>query len=142
MNDRHYDSLGVTRDASAADIKAAFRRLALRWHPDKGGDVERFKQLHAAWNVLNNIHKRAEYNSKLLRHESTDGLVRAADSGAPAVGPLFSRAESDNSHLRGNSISSRHSRGDPAREVFSGMSHKGFSPGEEIKRRSKERTSS
>ena len=41
-NKRYYDLLGVEKDADANDIKKAFRKKALREHPDKGGDPEKF----------------------------------------------------------------------------------------------------
>ena len=50
-----YVILGVPRDASLADIKRAYRRLAMRWHPDRNTDpgaTERFKQIRAAYDLL------------------------------------------------------------------------------------------
>lgn len=41
--------LGVPRDATAADIKRAFRRRALETHPDRGGDAEAFQAVHRAY---------------------------------------------------------------------------------------------
>lgn len=46
-----YDVLGVTKDATPADIKAAFRSLARTHHPDVGGDVEEFKRLRVAYDA-------------------------------------------------------------------------------------------
>ena len=44
----YYDVLGVDRGASASEIKKAFRRVAMKHHPDRGGDEEKFKELQLA----------------------------------------------------------------------------------------------
>lgn len=63
-----YEMLGVPRDASAQDIKKAFRVLARECHPDvAGGDpakLERFKQIRAAYEVLADPAQRARYDRK------------------------------------------------------------------------------
>ncbi|CEL94090.1 unnamed protein product [Vitrella brassicaformis CCMP3155] len=69
-----YDRLGVSRDATATEIKKSFRQLALRHHPDKGGDVELFKNINIAWEVLGDDDKRSDYDKKLIRLRSMDGL--------------------------------------------------------------------
>ena len=62
----HYKTLGVTRDAPAAEIKAAYRKLALQFHPDRNpGDAaaeERFKEVSQAYAVLGDEEKRARYH--------------------------------------------------------------------------------
>ena len=58
----YYDTLGVKKDASADDIKKAFRKLARKHHPDAGGDEEKFKEINEAYEVLSNEEKRAEYD--------------------------------------------------------------------------------
>lgn len=59
----HYKTLGVERTASAEDIKRAFRKLAMQYHPDRGGDEARFKEIQAAYDVLGNAQRRAEYDN-------------------------------------------------------------------------------
>ena len=44
----HYETLGVQRDATAKEIKTAFRKLAMKHHPDKGGDQDQFKRIQGA----------------------------------------------------------------------------------------------
>ena len=57
-----YDVLGVTKKATQTEIKKAFRKLALKKHPDKGGDVEEFKKIQAAYEVLGDEEKRSKYD--------------------------------------------------------------------------------
>jgi len=62
----HYKTLGVARDAPEAEIKAAYRKLALQFHPDRNpGDAaaeERFKVVSQAYAVLGDAEKRARYD--------------------------------------------------------------------------------
>ena len=60
-----YGVLGVGRDASADEIKRAFRKLAMEFHPDRNKEPEaetRFKQVNAAYEVLSDTDKRAKYD--------------------------------------------------------------------------------
>lgn len=78
----HYDTLGVARDADAATIKSAYRKLALRYHPDRNnGDreaEERFKAINEAYAVLSDPDKRARYDR-----------YGDADAGAAFSGDIF-----------------------------------------------------
>ncbi|MEE6634737.1 molecular chaperone DnaJ [Limosilactobacillus pontis] len=61
----YYDILGVSKDASEADIKHAYRRLAAKYHPDVNhapGAEEKFKQINEAYDVLSDQQKRAQYD--------------------------------------------------------------------------------
>ena len=61
----YYQILGVTRDASAEDIKKAYRRLARKYHPDVSKEAraeERFKEVAEAYEVLREPEKRAAYD--------------------------------------------------------------------------------
>ena len=58
----YYDVLGVPTDASEADIKKAFRKLASQHHPDKGGDTNKFQQIQEAYEVLSDANRRHEYD--------------------------------------------------------------------------------
>ena len=60
----YYDTLGVQRDADAKEVKRAYRRLAVQYHPDKNPDdkaaEERFKEINEAYEVLGDREKRAK----------------------------------------------------------------------------------
>ena len=58
----YYESLGVNRNASAKEIKSAFRKKAAEHHPDKGGDPNQFKQINEAYQTLSNNEKRSMYD--------------------------------------------------------------------------------
>eukprot|EP00966_Prymnesium_polylepis_P258818 5977523-Prymnesium_polylepis.1 len=58
-----YVRLGVSADASDADVRAAYRKLALRHHPDKGGDGEAFKRCAEAYAVLTDPARRRAYDA-------------------------------------------------------------------------------
>lgn len=58
----YYEVLGVKKDASADEIKKAFRRAAIENHPDRGGDEEKFKELNEAYEVLKDNEKRKRYD--------------------------------------------------------------------------------
>ena len=64
----YYETLGVDRNASAEEIKSAYRKLARKWHPDlhtgdeKQKAEERFKQINEAYEVLSDQDKRAKYD--------------------------------------------------------------------------------
>ena len=76
---RHYEVLGLQQDASAEQIKAAYKRLALREHPDRhGGDrdaEDRFKGFSQAFSVLSDPKQRIRYDAELLATRGARQLV-------------------------------------------------------------------
>lgn len=58
----YYKTLGVEKNASQDDIKRAFRKLAHQYHPDKGGEEAKFKEINEAYQVLGDEKKRAQYD--------------------------------------------------------------------------------
>jgi molecular chaperone DnaJ len=79
----YYDVLGVGKDASADEVKKAFRRLAVQHHPDKeGGDETKFKEINEAYEVLKDPSKRQRYDQ--FGHAGVGGS--AASDGNPFGG--------------------------------------------------------
>ncbi|XP_035248947.1 dnaJ homolog subfamily B member 2 isoform X2 [Anguilla anguilla] len=78
----YYDVLGVSRNASSEDIKKAYRKLALQWHPDKNPDNKeeaerKFKEIAEAYEVLSDTSKREAYD-----HFGKDGVPSSGSSGS------------------------------------------------------------
>ena len=113
----YYRILGVNRDASAQDIKKAFRQLALRYHPDRNNDnmkqaEEKFKKINEAYEVLGDEQKKRQYDRLLdwpsylrrtiiINDTSKDGadldlaremLQRLADMGLSLGAPNYQRS--------------------------------------------------
>lgn len=76
----YYEILGVTKNASQDEIKKAFHKLAHKYHPDKGGDEKKFKEVNEAYQVLSDKAKRAQY----------DQYGRVFENGQPGGDPGFS----------------------------------------------------
>lgn len=72
--DNLYDVLGVTQDATEAELKRAFRALSKKYHPDVNpGDrkaEEKFREVSEAYSLLQDSHKRAEYDKKLDKEKN------------------------------------------------------------------------
>ncbi len=62
MSKNYYKILGVEKNATPEAIKKAYRELAHKYHPDKGGDAERFKEINEAYQILSDKDKRAQYD--------------------------------------------------------------------------------
>lgn len=64
----YYEVLGVDRGASADDIKKAYRKLAIKFHPDKNPDdptaEDKFKEAAEAYSILSDENKRARYEDR------------------------------------------------------------------------------
>ena len=62
VDNKLYNILDISPNASVSEIKKAYRKLAMQYHPDKGGDQNKFKEITSAYEVLSDPDKRANYD--------------------------------------------------------------------------------
>ncbi len=96
----YYATLGVARDASAEDLKKAYRKLAMQYHPDRNGHDKtaeaRFKEINEAYEVLKDDQKRAAYDR--FGHAAFEGGNAGAGAGfgdAGGLGDIFDQMFGD-----------------------------------------------
>ncbi len=58
----YYKILGVSKNSTPDEIKKAYRKLAMQYHPDRGGNQEKFKEVNEAYQILSNREKKAQYD--------------------------------------------------------------------------------
>jgi molecular chaperone DnaJ len=87
----YYEVLGCGRDASEADLKKAYRRLAMKYHPDRNSDDKdaesKFKEAKEAYEVLTDEHKRSAYDQ--FGHAGVEAGRGAGFGGADAFSDIF-----------------------------------------------------
>ena len=88
----YYDILGVSKDASAAELKKAYRKMALKYHPDKNPDnkaaEDKFKEAAEAYEVLNNPEKKSRYDQ--FGHQGMSGAGGFGGQGGMSMDDIFS----------------------------------------------------
>ena len=88
----YYEVLGVNRDAPEDDLKKAYRRLAMKWHPDRNPDnpkaEEKFKEAKEAYEILCEPAKRSAYDQ--FGHAGIDPHSAGAGAGMGGFGDIFS----------------------------------------------------
>ncbi|MBU2928412.1 molecular chaperone DnaJ [Winogradskyella psychrotolerans] len=93
MKEDYYEILGLSKGASDAEIKKAYRKMALKYHPDKNPDdssaEEKFKKAAEAYEVLSNADKKARYDQ--FGHQAFDGSGGFGGGGGMNMDDIFSQ---------------------------------------------------
>ena len=88
----YYEVLGVSKDASADEIKKSYRKLAMKYHPDRNPDdaaaEKSFKEAAEAYEVLSDQEKRQRYDQ--FGHAGIDGMGHAGSGGFSSMDDIFS----------------------------------------------------
>ena len=90
----YYESLGIERDASEEEVKKAFKKAALKYHPDRNPDnkeaEEKFKEMNEAYQVLSDPTKRSRYDQYGTADSNGAGFEGSSDfSGFDGFGDIF-----------------------------------------------------
>lgn len=88
----YYEVLGVEKNATEAELKKAYRRMAMKYHPDRNKDdpeaaEEQFKEVKEAYEVLSDAQKRAAYDQ--FGHAGVDQSMGGGGPGAGGFGDIF-----------------------------------------------------
>ena len=87
-----YEILGVDKGASPEEIKSSYRKLAIKNHPDKGGDEEKFKKIQRAYEVLSDDGRRQMYDMTGNENDEQGGMHQGGFPGGGIpfdIGSLF-----------------------------------------------------
>lgn len=123
MNKDFYKILGVDKNASEADIKSAFRKLAHQHHPDKnGGDDKKFKEVNEAYQTLSDKNKRAQYDQFGSGGPQFGGAQGGNPFGGGAGGFDFSQFQGFGGHSTGSGQGFEFDLGDLFGGAFGGAS--------------------
>ncbi|HEX8424643.1 MAG TPA: DnaJ domain-containing protein [Pyrinomonadaceae bacterium] len=83
----YYTVLGAEREDSRAEIERRYKRLAVEYHPDRGGDEEEMKAINEAWGVLRDEATREAYDATRDAYDASRRKSRIGEYAAPAFVP-------------------------------------------------------
>ncbi|KAF9728689.1 hypothetical protein PMIN06_004106 [Paraphaeosphaeria minitans] len=90
-----YTDLGVTKEATDAEVRRAFRELVLKVHPDKQGDAADFRKVHAAYEVPRDPAKRKRYDQQRDEDNGWANFIRRMQTDARAHREYEARMEKE-----------------------------------------------
>ena len=83
----YYQTLGLEKNSSAQEIKKTYRKLSMKYHPDRGGDKETFQKINAAYQVLGDPVKKRNYD--MQRDNPLNAIFNQNGGGPPDMGGFF-----------------------------------------------------
>lgn len=115
----YYKILGLSKNATQEEIKKAYRKLAMKWHPDKNKDnahnaEQKFKEISEAYQVLSDPHKRQSYDNGGAMDFSNMSFVNPED--------LFSNDEFFNKFFKTMNMTKTQTQ-TPFDSLFANMTH-------------------
>ena len=120
-NESFYKLLGVKKNANKSDIKKAYHKLAMKYHPDKGGDPDKFKEISKAFETLSDENKRKNYDQFGDTEGNGDGPGMNPNdifSQMFSGGPMNNMNNMNNMNKKGNNI--KHEVNLTLKEIFNG----------------------
>ena len=95
----YYELLGVSRSASEKELKSAFKKKAMQYKPDKGGDSEKFKQVNEAYQILSDTQKRQMYDQFGTADPQNINQPNQFHFNAGNMGDIFSQMFNDTNNF-------------------------------------------
>ena len=99
----YYKILGINKSATQDDIKKAYRKLAMKHHPDRGGNVDEFQKIEEAYRVLSNEETRYQYDNPQSQYTNFGGMddrdVFSTFFGGQGFGFGFQQQQPKNANL-------------------------------------------